>query len=251
MGLFGDLLDDFLAIFKTDPESQLKRHAKKVVNLNAQSEDRQFSAEWLAENGTPEALLALLRRFSVHYEHQTKDKNEKELVFKLLKKVGPSVLEPTKKWILHHDEFASPLRLVEHFEGDDAVVESLLAMLANENNPEITDPFKFQKRQQLLLHLSNFQHDDIVPAVEKCIKDFNEDVRFAAVEALGNQAGDAAHPILLEALVNPEEESNRLRFRIAQVLESHKWDLGEYGSKLESKPPSGWQVVDNRLVQNG
>ena len=88
MGFFGDILEDFLAIFKNDPESQLKRHAKKVVNLNAQSEDRQFSAEWLADNGSPEAIAALLRRFSVHYEHQTKDKNEKVHSCWLIQNIG-------------------------------------------------------------------------------------------------------------------------------------------------------------------
>ena len=97
MGFFGDLLEDFLAIFKNDPESQLKRHAKKVVNLNAQTEDRQFSAEWLAENGTPEAIAALLRRFAVHYEHQTKDKNEKELIYRLLQNTSARPLSPPPK----------------------------------------------------------------------------------------------------------------------------------------------------------
>lgn len=247
MGFFGDILEDFLAIFKNDPESQLKRHAKKVVNLNAQSEDRQFSAEWLADNGSPEAIAALLRRFSVHYEHQTKDKNEKELIYKLLLNVGSSIVPTTKKWMMHNIEFAMPLMLVENFEGEDSVIQSLLDMLARENDPEQTDMFKFQKRQQLLIHLSNFNHDSIIDAVAPCLKDFNEDVRFAAIEALGKQNNSAAQPLLLDALCNPDEESNRLRYRIAQFFQEHGWDLADKASDVEAILPSGWTIVDNKL----
>ena len=247
MGFFGDLLEDFLAVFKNDPESQLKRHAKKVVNLNAQSEDRQFSAEWLAENGSPEAIAALLRRFAVHYEHQTKDKNEKELIYRLLQRVGPDIVPTTKKWMLHNVEFAMPLMLIEHFEGEDSVIQILLDMLARENNPEQTDLFKFQKRQQLLIHLSNFNNDAIIEAVAPCLKDFNEDVRFAAIEALGKQNNPAAQPLLLDALRNPSEESNRLRFRIAQFFQEHDWDLSDKASEVEAILPNGWAIVDNKL----
>ena len=67
--------------------------------------------------------------------------------------------------MLHNIEFAMPLMLVEHFEGEDSVIQSLLEMLARENDPEQTDMFKFQKRQQLLIHLSNFHHDSIIDAV--------------------------------------------------------------------------------------
>lgn len=250
MGLIGDLLEDFLAIFKTDEDSQLKRYSKKVINLNAQSEDRLYAAEWLAENGSPEAISALLRRFSMHYEHQTKDKNEKELIFKLLRRVGNTIVGPTKQWLLKNDDFATPLRLIEHFEGEDVVIQTLLEMLVKENDPTQTDPFKYQKRQQILLHLANYQHNDIVKSVQKCTKDFNEDVRFASIEALAVQEGDEAHPILIEALINPEEESNRLRFRIAQVLSEHNWDLKEFGEEARKYAPSGWSVVNNILVEN-
>ena len=57
-------------------ESSIERHSKKVVNLNAQIEERNASAEWLAENGSPEAIAALLKRFSIRYEHAMKDTEE-------------------------------------------------------------------------------------------------------------------------------------------------------------------------------
>ena len=67
---------DFL--FGGSEEAQLKRHAKKVVNLNSQLEERQASAQWLAANGTEEAISALLKRFALTYEQRMKDADEND-----------------------------------------------------------------------------------------------------------------------------------------------------------------------------
>ena len=52
-------------IFGGSEETQLKRHAKKVNNLNAQADERLASAQWLAENQSEDAIAALLKRFSL------------------------------------------------------------------------------------------------------------------------------------------------------------------------------------------
>ena len=72
-------------------ESSIERHSKKVVNLNAQIEERNASAEWLAENGSPEAIAALLKRFSIRYEHAMKDTEEKLFIYAQLRSIGPNV----------------------------------------------------------------------------------------------------------------------------------------------------------------
>ena len=54
MGLF-----DF---FTGGKEGQLKRHARRLKNLNAQAEDRQVSAHWLAEEGSEEEKAYLLKQ---------------------------------------------------------------------------------------------------------------------------------------------------------------------------------------------
>ena len=81
MGIF-----DFL--FGGNKETQLKRHAKKVSNLNAQADEREASAQWLAEEGSPQAIGALLKRFSINYEQRMKDIKEKEYIYKLLERKG-------------------------------------------------------------------------------------------------------------------------------------------------------------------
>ena len=76
MGLF-----DF---FSPSEEAQLKKHAKRMKNLNSQPEERQMSAHWLAENGSEAAVVGLLARFGLNYEQRMKDAEEKDFVYKLL-----------------------------------------------------------------------------------------------------------------------------------------------------------------------
>ena len=90
MGFF-----DFL--FSGGEDSQLKKHIKRLTNLNAPQEERLLSAQWLAERGTSEALTGLLKRFSLVYEKQMKDIEEKEYLYKLWRNQGESAVEPTKR----------------------------------------------------------------------------------------------------------------------------------------------------------
>ena len=93
MGIF-----DF---FTGGEDGQIKRHAKRVRNLNAQVEDREVSAHWLAENGTEEAITALLGRYTITYEHRMKDAKEKELVLNLLLGLGKKACGTSYCWIGH------------------------------------------------------------------------------------------------------------------------------------------------------
>ena len=125
MGFF-----DFL--FGGSEDSQLKRHAKKVNNLNAQADERLASAQWLAENKSDDAIAALLKRFSLTYEQRMKDSDEKQAIYNLLESIGPKVTPATKAWIKKNDQFAIPLGLISRFEGEEAKVTSLLDLLGLE-----------------------------------------------------------------------------------------------------------------------
>ena len=60
------------------PEKQIKRYGAKLRNKDTPVEDRQAAAAWLAKNGTPDAIHALLGRFEMTYEHHMKDASEKD-----------------------------------------------------------------------------------------------------------------------------------------------------------------------------
>jgi len=234
MGLF-----DFIT---GGSEGQLKRHTKRAKNLNAQAEDREASLHWLAEDGSEQAIFGLLGRFNVTYEHQMKDLNEKQLVFDLLEGLGDTVCGPIKVWARTAHQFARPLQLVQQFEGEEETVAFLLDLLAGEN-----DPFKPEKKRQILIRLAEYTDDRIVPVIEPCLRDFDEGIRYAAVEAALAQPDESVRLSLAECIADDKEESNRLRVRIAEAFHQRGWSLEDYAAAVESFPPHGWQVDDGKL----
>jgi hypothetical protein len=236
MGFF-----DFL--FSGGENSQLKKHIKRLNNLNVQQEERLMSAQWLADQASPEAIAGLLRRFSLTYEKQMKDIEEKEYLLRLLIRVGSSVIEPAKQWLRKNDNFAFPLQLVENFEGEEVTIAFLLELLGLE-----MDPFKPEKKRQLIIKLGDYTDSQMISPVSACLLDFDEEVRLRAVETLIKQDPSQTKDAFLNALANPEEESNRLRIRLAEIFHQRGWSLGEKAERLESNPPVGWMVTADRMV---
>jgi len=234
MGLF-----DF---FSGGADGQLKRHSKRAMNLNAQAEDREASLHWLAQEGSEQAILGLLGRYTVTYEHQMKDLNEKQLVFDLLDELGEEVCGPIKTWARSAPKFARPLQLVDKYEGKEATVTLLIDMLALEN-----DPFKPEKKRQILIKLAEYTDDRVVPAIEECFRDFDEGIRYAAVEAALSQPDDSVQGYLADLIADDKEESNRLRVRIAEAFHQRNWDLGAHAAAVAARPPHGWAVTNGKL----
>ena len=239
MGFF-----DFL--FSGGEDSQLKKHIKRLSNLNTPQEERMHSAQWLADKGTPEALEGILKRFSLTYEKQMKDIEEKEYLYRLLRTQGEASVEPTKSWIRENTAFAIPLRVIEECEGPEQTVGFLLELLGLE-----MDPFKTEKKRQLIIKLGDFVDERILSPVSACLFDYDEEVRLASIETLHKQQSDACHEYFVEALVNPEEESNRLKIRLAEILEQRGWDMLDKGDRLTNNPPVGWRFdnTHNKLVR--
>ena len=234
MGLF-----DF---FSSDPEKQMKRHTKRIKNLNAQGEDRQMSAYWLADIGTDQAIMGLLGRFTITYEHRMKDNDEKSLVVHLLEELGPKVVPVIRQWVLKNPAFAKPLNVVDKFEGEDVVVDILLEMLGVE-----VDPFKPEKKRQILIRLADYKDERIITRVAPSLEDFDEGIRYAAAEVLLAQDTDSVRMDLAAALANRQEESNRLRVRIAEAFRGRSWRLGEHAEAVAERPPGGWVVAGDQI----
>lgn len=226
-------------------ESQLKRHAKRIGNLNSQAEDRLLSADWLAENGSEEAILGLLGRFTVTYEHRMKDTQEKDHVYRLLLEIGPKAAAPLRAWILVNSSFALPFNAYEHHAGPDAAIDLLVEVIGREN-----DPFKTEKKRQAVLRLAEYADSRVVDGAAPCLQDFDEGVRYAAVECLLKLEGhqDRVKDALLAALVRPEEESNRLRVRIAEQAQRRGWLLSaDAAAALDAHPVVGWVCDGGRM----
>ena len=109
------------------------------------------------------------------------------------------------------------------------------------------DPFKPEKKRQILIHLSKYNDARILERVPACLEDFDEGVRYAAVEALAFQNDSVIREDLATALAHPDEDSNRLRVRIAEIFHERKWSLGEKAAFVERTPPTGFIVEGEQI----
>jgi hypothetical protein len=232
----------------------LKKHARRVGTRDAQPEDRETSARWLLDNGSPEALTAVFKRFELQLEHSLKDKKEKELVFDLLVETGPAAAVAARDFARTSVHFQWAVAVIDKVEGPGAGTRALIDMLAAQR---VEDEFKPEKKRTLLLFLAERQDSAIAPAAARFLTDFDEGVRHAAIEAISAQGASqesigsetedtSSRDLLAAALINPREESTRIRGRLAEIFATRSWPVPE-DAALQANVPVGFRLVEGRL----
>jgi hypothetical protein len=231
MGLFDWFLSE---------DKQIQRHVRRLTNRDAQAEDRDASARWLAQKATPQAIIGLLQRYDLNLEHQMKDSGEKDVVYGLLRDLGDKVLEPAKAWLLSGRQIAMPLKLVADVAGKEKAIEYAFAILEHERKK---DDFKPDKKKAVFVWLTDQRHPGIVDAVSPFFEDFDEGVRYSAAETLIAQ-GDVSRAALLTQLAAGKEESNRVVVRICSAFAQRGWPIEGAAVAV----PSGFKLADGRIV---
>ncbi len=236
MGLFDMFLPE---------ERRIAKEQRTLTNRDKQTEDREASARWLADRKNPKAYVALLTRFDMNLENQLKDRSEKELVFGLLAAAGAdAVKRPLERHLGRCKQIATPLRLHVELFGLDPTVEKVFDVLELERQK---DDFKPEKKIDLLVWLADKRHDRCIEVAAPFLEDFDENVRYAAAEVMIAQQDDQARSLLEAALANPDEESNRVRVRLAEVFAQRRWSV-EQPEAIAQSLPETYQVHDGRVV---
>jgi hypothetical protein len=230
----------FIDMFLSE-EKLIAKHQRRLTNRDSQPEDREASARYLADKATPKSLLGLLARFDVALDHQLKDAGEKEFLYSLVVSVGDPIVDPLKVWLRKCKQFAMPLKVLEALAGRAEATNMALELLEIEFE---RDDFKPEKKKGLLIWLTEVRDPRLFGAATPFLSDFDEGVRYAAAEVLIAQRSDDVAPTLLAALVNPEEESNRLRVRIAEVFHQRGWTVEGLDA---DRVPVGYQLRGNKL----
>ena len=98
----------FLDRFSKDGRDQRARekNAARAINKYAQSPDRLKAMQELRDDGSPEALYALMRRFGMMYDKTIEDEQEKEWAFEWLVEKGAAALPALKKYMISADSIS-------------------------------------------------------------------------------------------------------------------------------------------------
>lgn len=223
MGLF-----DFLskskqqqgAAPKKASDKEIARFTKLVSSKLTQNYDRQEAIEELAKMGTAESAAALLKRFEWSMEPSITDQEEKENAMRGIVNAGEAAIDPIRNFCKKAESLTWPLKTLRDIVEDEHFVDELLAILDLFDTEYVRNA---EPKIQLINMLEEFPTEDVRIAVEPFLTDASEPVRFAAVTTLFAVANSESVSALVAAL--EEEESLRVKNRIAQGLAERGWEV--------------------------
>jgi hypothetical protein len=208
-------------------EKALQRTIEKATNKLAQQPDRWAALEKLKEEGTDDALVGLCKRFAITSTKGVEDEQEKLWVVETLVAKGGGALAPLVRYMKTAEQLAFPLKVLERIASHEQVLEVVDQLFASEPPGYVRMP---DRRIDLLRWFTEWKpatDDELVSRVSPYVTDFDENVRFAAVDGLATRDPAKIAPPLIAALVRPEEESGRIKRAITEVLAKTKAPLGD------------------------
>jgi hypothetical protein len=240
-------------VFGLFSKDRARRRAIDVmVSKHRQSADRFAAMEKLKAEGSEEALLGLCRRFSITADKTIEDQQEKEWVVDTLVGAGPAAIPPLRRHLRDALALHFPLVTLSRIADADKVLEVIDELLAREEPGYTRDPKRKMDILEFLGEWPPATPEQVCRRAAPYLADFDEGVRFTAVETIAQKPHEAAAAGLVAALVRPEEESKRLRLRIAAVLAAAGFELGDRVSDVSSLLPgvlAGYALHHDKLVQ--
>ena len=207
-------------------EKSLQKTIERATNKLAQQPDRWGALEKLKEDGTEDALVGLCRRFAITSSKGVEDEAEKNWVVDTLVDKGIASLAPVVRYMKTAEHLAFPLRVLERVAPRDKVIEVADELFASETPGYVRMP---ERRIDLLRWFAEWKpatDDEVVSRLTPYITDFDENVRFAAIDGIATRDPQKIAPPLIAALLRPEEESGRIKRTIVDVLVSCQASLG-------------------------
>lgn len=213
-------------------EKSLQKTIERATNKLAQQPDRWAALEKLKDDGSDEALFGLCKRFGVTSMKGVEDEQEKHWVVNTLVANGPASLPPLVRYMKSADHLSFPLRVLERIADRDKVLAVADELFATEPPGYVRMP---ERRMDLIKWFSEWAQatdDDVVSRLTPYVTDFDENVRFAAIEGMAGRDPAKIGPPLVAALLRPEEESGRIKRTIVEVLARSGAPLGDQAAAV-------------------
>ena len=235
-----------------DKGKSLQRTIERATNKLAQQADRWGALERLKEEGSDEAILGLCKRWSITSSVGVQDEQEKAWVVDVMVEKGPAALAPMRKFMRSAPQLSYPLKALQQIAKKDKALEIVDELLADEPPGYTRDPERKLDILRWLSELGGATAEDVVPRLLPYVGDFDENVRWSAIDGVAHFAlpAEAGEKLVL-ALIRPEEESGRVKRRIAELLAEKQIPLGAHADKVPTVlvgPVAGFSVKNGVLV---
>ena len=228
-------------------QRELARLTRIIGDKLAQDYDREEAIVQLSKLGNADGVRALLKRFDFALQASIRDRDEKERVVEGIVAAGEAALEPLRAYCANASSLSWPIRILRRIVSEERVIDELLAILDQFDTEYIRDA---EPKIDLIKYLEDHPHPDVREAVEPFLSDVNEAVRFHAagtIIAMGDPKSTRAFVAALE-----EEESLRVKNRIAGALAERQWEIPEELRELAADHlPPNFTLTGNRVVASG
>jgi HEAT repeat protein len=233
--------------FKSDKPSQkqIDKLVKRLTEPGGENGPRIEAAERLSEWGTPEALYALLKRFTISCKVMTQDVEEKRMVVSMLVEKGKDSVDPILRFLSTHQHVEWPVQALSQILPKDELIPRLVESLQKvAAASEFTPP---EHKADLIRAMRGHVTPEIAALLRQFLSEADDDVRIAAIEAIA-EAGEEAREPLLEAMIAADDRP-RIRIKIAEVFADREWPVKGYRPKVEETLPEGFHVTAKGLVR--
>ena len=233
-------LMDFLG-YGPMSEKRISKCVKLATNKFAQPDVRVRELERLMDDGSTEAILGALKRFSVNSDGAIADEEEKKwLEDEVVEKCGESAVAPLEKYIRSEKQLTYALRAYRRLSTESNSVQMFIAALLGHG----PDAYRQgDAKLQLVLQLSEYVEDSLVlPTLAPFVLDHSDDVRWAVMDVLEvgiekRIVSDEVKSLYLghfRDVVFDSATGPRIVRRVVEFLSSHEWALGATIEELPS-----------------
>ena len=227
-------------------QSKAARLRTKVLQKYGDPSGRQKAISTLGEMKDPEAISALMARFTVQVEPGTTDADEKDHVFELIKGFGQMAVEPVMDFLRRNDVASSwAVRLLQALLPEPQFVGMITDYLKQLGPAYMRDP----EKKLVLIHTLDGKDDPrVAEAILPMLEDMADDVKIAAINVLGPLKYEPAREPLLKILTDPETGK---RVQQAAVEAIHKSGFGVQGfrEKVEQRVAEPYFVDKSGQIQ--
>jgi hypothetical protein len=232
-------------------DRSLKRALDVATSAFRQSADRYAAMEKLKSDGSDEALFMLCKRFSITADKTIEDQQEKQWVVDSLVEKGAAVLPALRRYMKDAAQLGYPLVVLSKVTDPAGVLDAIDELLAREEPGYTRDPKRKIDIIEFLAEWDPATAEQVCRRVAPYLADFDEGVRFKATETIAQKPHPMAAAALVTGMVRAEEESKRLKVRIAEVLAANAMDLGDKVSDVSALLPvlGGFSLHHDKLIK--
>ena len=172
---------DLFSFLRGSPERQIRRARKKVKEPHGDPAVRVNACRRLYEMGTPEALLALLDRYTISTSPLIRDQDEKEELLSWIVRLDRKAIPPLLTFLKRERQVYWPLRALQEILPSEELAARIDEILRFhwEYPPASSEP-----KTQLIRSLEQIHSPGLLETVRLFLEDEDDDVCLSAADYL-------------------------------------------------------------------